>query len=444
MPDDTQAHHLKQLQEARECLHTDPDRAHAICVDILREDPQNPQALFVAAVIQIKADRQGTAIPLLEKVAALRPDKVEVWHYLGMAWQECHIPDKARSCFETAHKIKPTAFSLGNIGVTWLDQGDPKKAIEYVSRAIEMDPTFQGGRATMGFAQLSLGNWRDGWKNYEACLGGRFRKELDFGAPKWDGSRVDNLIVYGEQGLGDEIMFASCLADAQKVAAHITLECDPRLEGLFKRSFPDIEVYGTRRLEQPWLEGRRFDAQCAIGSLPALFRESPESCPKRPYLKADPERRVMWRALFDSWRKPVIGLTWSGGRAASQMAKRRVGVDAFRPLIETRDAVFVALQYKDPRAEIAASGLPVRAFPATMTDDYDDCAALVAELDDIVGIHTTVHHLAGAMGKKSTVLVPDNPMWLYAYGEQMPWYQQNTYWKKRPGESWADCIKRLA
>jgi hypothetical protein len=431
------------LAEARACLEADPDKAHALCVEMLRQDPDYPQALFLAGVIQLRAERQGTAIPLLEKCARLRPEKIEVWQHLGMAWQECQQPLKARECFQHAHKIKPTAFTLGNIGVTYMDEGDTEQAIKLVKKALEMDPSFVGARATLGFAQLSRGNWDEGWKNYEACLGGRFRKELDFGAPRWDGSPVDTLIIYGEQGLGDEIMYASCIADAQKLAKHVTLECDERLEGLFRRSFPDIEVHGTRRNAQPWLEGRSFDAQCAIGSLPSLFRPSPDSCPKTPYLTADPERRVMWRALFDSWKKPVVGICWSGGKPASQKFKRAMGLESMRELIETRDAVFVSLQYNDPTAEIEASGLPVRVMGAALSPDYDDMAAMVAELDHIVGIHTTAHHLAGALGKASTVLVPQRPMWMYAYGSRAPWYAENVYWKRQDGESWAECVARL-
>jgi hypothetical protein len=151
----------------------------------------------------------------------------------------------------------------------------------------------------------------------------------------------------------------------------------------------------------------------------------------------------MWRALFDSWGKPVIGISWSGGKFSSMAKKRQVGLEAFRHLIETRDAVFVSLQYKDPREEIEESGLPVRHFAATLSDDYDDTAALVAELDEMVGIHTTAHHVRGAMGLPSTVLVPYAPLWSYVHGDRMHWYPSNVYHRQRKDERWADCLRRL-
>lgn len=159
---------------------------------------------------------------------------------------------------------------------------------------------------------------------------------------------------------------------------------------------------------------------------------------------ADPERRLQWRALFDSFRKPVIGICWSGGRASTQRKERAVGLEAFRTYIQRTDAVFVSLQYQDPTDEIEDALLPVKVYPrATGSADYDDTAGLVAELDHVVGIHTTVHHLAGALGVPGTVLVPSRPMWNYAHGDGYAWYGQNRYHRQRQGESWADCIKRL-
>jgi ADP-heptose:LPS heptosyltransferase len=113
-------------------------------------------------------------------------------------------------------------------------------------------------------------------------------------------------------------------------------------------------------------------------------------------------------------------------------------------LIETTDADFISLQYKDPTAEIEASGLPVKHYRrACQTDDYDDLAGLVAELDMVIGIHTAALHLAGGLGIKTFALVPSKPSWAY-YGAEMPWYPE-TYQlhKQKDGEKWADTIRRI-
>jgi hypothetical protein len=414
--------------------------SHGIANDILRDEPDCAPALFLIAVLLCKTARYGQAIPLWEKVCRLKPKKPEAWNNLGMSHQECGQMDKAREAFKRALAIKESPDYLGNIAVTFNEQGDYIEGMRWAKKALKLDPAHVGATATLGFSQLALGDWA-GWKNYEASLGGKFRKREDF-APDWDGYPVDSLMVYAEQGLGDEIMYASILNDAQKQARQVTLECDSRLAGLFARSFPAVTVHGTRRTDREW-EGQ-FDAQCAIGSLASLFRPTKESCPRTPYLVADPERRLQWRALFDSFGKPVIGIAWSGGNANTRRKDRRVGLEAFRCLIERTDAVFVSLEYKDPTAEIAATGLPVRHYArAVQSPDYDDTAAFIAELDHIVGIHTSVHHLAGALGVPSTILVPHRPMWNYATGDELPWYAAQKFHRQKQHEGWADCIKRL-
>jgi len=423
----------------------DPDQAHAIATELLRDNPDDAKALFIIGVIYARADRYGQAIPIFEKAAKLAPNRDEAWNNLGMSLQECGKFPEARDAFKKALSVKPKPAHLNNIAVTYLSEGNYSEAKRWCRKAFELEPENDSAWTTWGFCHLATGDWKEGWKGYDHCLGGKFRKEVKLGdEPRWNGEYVENLFVYGEQGIGDEIMYASCLEDLNGRVGKVTLECDSRLEGLFGRSFPNVEVRGTRRKEPTWSAGRRFDAGAGIGALPRLFRASPDDCPRTPYLQADPERCLQWRALFDSWQKPVIGLCWSGGRAATQRKERAVGLEAFRSYIERTDAVFVSLQYQDPTEEIAKTGLPVKHYDrAAESHNFDDLAAFVAELDYIIGPPTTVHHLAGALGVPSTLLVPSRPMWNVAHGDRLPWNEANVFHRQKPGEPWADCVKRL-
>lgn len=149
---------------------------------------------------------------------------------------------------------------------------------------------------------------------------------------------------------------------------------------------------------------------------------------------------IQWKALFDSWgKRPKIGIAWSGGSRHNRPDMRAIGLEAFRPLIEGMDADFISLQYKDPTEEIEATGLPVKHFKrACETADYDDTAGLVASLDMVVGVHTSVHHLAGGLGVKSVILVPDKTLWLYA--GDFPWYPATLVRKKG---TWTETIRGL-
>ena len=294
----------------------DPDEASRMCNDVLREDPDNAAAMYLLGTLHARAERYGNALSLFERCTKIAPHRPEAWNNLGMAYHECYVFDKSRDYFIRALALDNKPGYMANIASSYSGAGNYVEALRWCKKALKLDPEHSGAHTTLGFAQIATGDWANGWKGYEHCLGGRFRKIVKIGdEPKWDGSPVESLFIYGEQGIGDEIMYAFCLGDIKNVGK-ITLECDPRLEGLFKRSFPHIEVHGTRRKPQPWAKDRTFEAGCGIGSLPSLFRPTRESCPRTPYLVADPERRLQWRALFDSMGpKRKIGLCWTGGRA---------------------------------------------------------------------------------------------------------------------------------
>lgn len=433
-----------KLQAATQCLDADPDQTYRICEEVLKEDPENAAANTLAGVVMTRADRLGAALAFFSRAAEIKPKRAEMWNNMGTVFHEMRKPAKAREHFKRALELKPDdALYMCNVGVTYSDEAEHEEALRWVAKAEKVNPAVPMIQHAKAFASLALGNWADGWKAYDSTLGGRFRKQLDFGGADWDGSAVDTLVVYGEQGIGDEIMFASCIADVMPLVKHLIIECDPRLESLYRRSFPTAEVYGTRRLDRPWLEGRKIDAQVACGSLPRFFRPTPDSCPRTPYLVPDESRRIMWRALFKSYGKPVIGLTWSGGRYSSQLTKRRVGLESLRPYIEATDAIFVSLQYEDPREEIKASGLPVLYFEEALKErDFDGLAAMISELDGMFGIHTTAHHIRGSLGMPSTVLVPYQPLWLYNFGDRIPFYQSQVYHRQRKDERWIDCVRR--
>jgi tetratricopeptide (TPR) repeat protein len=436
---------MSRISDAAALMDESPDIAYGILSEQAREYPDDDKCLYLLGTLHARADRFGESLAIFERLSRLAPHRKAVWNALGQTLAELGKTSEARDAFKRAAAISNDPLFLSNIGSTYLTDANPAESIKWCRKALKIDPEHTGALANMGFAQLACGDW-EGWQNVEKSLGGKFRKKLQLGdEPQWDGSNVDSLFVYGEQGIGDEIMYASCLEDAKKRAKHVTVECDTRLGGLFSRSFPDIEIQATRRIDRSdWSDDRKWDAGVAIGSLPHILRPTIDSCPRKPYLVADPERRIQWRALFDSYKRPTIGLCWSGGNYRTGKTRRKVGIEAFRNYIQDTNATFVSLQYKDAQDEIDESGLPVKQFRrATLTDDFDDTAALVAECDLVLGPHTTAHHLAGALGVPSTILIPEKPLWMYQYGTSMPFYGQQIYHRQRKDEAWLDCINRL-
>jgi tetratricopeptide (TPR) repeat protein len=409
---------------------SDPDEVMRRCYALLDANPDDSLALMLMGAIYVQAEKFGLAVNVFKRVVDISP-RAEAWSHLGLSYLGLKHP-KARQALETAWGLKQSAANTANLACMCLEEQDYKGAVSWAEKALKLAPDNVSAHTSHGMASLALGNWKEGWEGFSYAVGGKFRKETQYQEePRWDGSPGKSLIVYGEQGLGDEVMYASCVPDVIARSKEVVLECDPRLAGLFKRSFPKAHVYGTRRLPADWLDKHAFDARCPIGQLPEHFRQSAESFPGTPYLTADPDRRIQWRALFDSWgKKPKIGLCWSGGSRHNNPHARDVGLEGFRELIESVDADWVSLQYKDPTREIEESGLPVKHYArATLTADYDDTAGLVAELDLVIGPHTSVHHLAGALGVPSLILVPKQSIWIYQQ-PTLPWYGTATLVKQ--------------
>jgi hypothetical protein len=147
--------------------------------------------------------------------------------------------------------------------------------------------------------------------------------------------------------------------------------------------------------------------------LGALFRPDAESFPRKPYLKADPDRVLMWKALWAAKGKPAVGIAWTGGLKSTGSDVRSVGLKDMQAILGI-DAHFVSLQYKDASREIA--GTKVHQYNETLSKDYDNTASLVASLDAVVSVPTSVAHLAGALGVPTVALKAPASCWKYAAG----------------------------
>lgn len=427
-----------------------PDEALAICNKYLNDNYGDIPALCLASHILIDAERFGLAHAVTKAALSIAPDEPALLTNMGICYEKQQNLEEAERYFVKALQKKPDDdLTLTNLGFVYLHKGLPERSVVMCQKAIAIAPKVPHARFNMGQAQLMMGQWEEGWKNYEANLGKHLgRRERVYGAiPRWTGDNNMMLIAYGEQGIGDEISFASCIPDLQRENT-VIIECDHRLTGLFKRSF-DCDVYGTRYKKGgiDWPRRYPIDATVAMGSLPGFYRNKTEDFPGTPYLKADPERRIQWRALLDSLGdKPKIGITWTGGMARTMTKRRSLELEQLLPILK-QDAHFVSLQYKDcPEIEAFAEthGVKIHHWPHAMqTQDYDDTAALVAELDLVITVQQSAVHLAGALGVPTWVLIPKAPHWRYGLtGQDMPWYKSVRLYRRR--ENWAETIGEVA
>ena len=426
----------------------------------LSEKFDDPTAIYLLAFVALKHDQLGLAYNLFSRVTQLVPDKHEPWNNMGMCFSERWANEddlaQAEACFRKAYELAPEdEHCMNNLALINIHRYDPAKAVYWADKALAKNPEHIQARDNRSLAYLMMGEWRKGWEDYESALGKiEERKERIYAAePRWDGSKGKNIVVYGTQGLGDEISFASIIPDAIADSASVVVECDRRLEGLFKRSFPKAEVFGTRfkTKDLHWIKNRKIDARCSSDMLGRFYRNDDMDFPGTGFLVADPERRVQWRALFDNLGdRPRIGIAWTGGLPKTGTQKRSLHLEDFVPILKSVDATWVSLQYKDPSAEIEqlqeTHGITVHHWPRVgEAFDIDELAAAISELDLVITVTTAAVHLTGALGKEAWVIAPRKSRWFYrASGDTIPWYKTVHMFRQRGGE-WPiyEIVRRL-
>jgi len=428
------------------------DEAWDIAEGLLRDSPHAPGSVILASYVAWKMRRAPLAYQLALRGTSMAPRESTAWENLGTAAQELWLVDESEVAYKTAFRLaqdeREKAATCVDLAALYIECGRYAEAEEQARKALRLNGESAKAKANLGFALLGQRKW-EGWDWYSYTLGLESRRATQYAdEPPWDGTPGLAVAFYGEQGLGDELSFASMVPDALKDCGKVIIDCDSKLKNLLQRSFPKAKVYGTRHAKEgdglKWAkEDWRFDASLALGELGKFYRRTDDSFPGTPYLVADPERRKMWRLFFASKPKLKIGIAWTGGIDRTGAKLRKMTLEQLASLMESVDAHWVSLQYKDAEREIAAfrekhPAVDLVQYPfATLTPDYDDTAALVAELDLVICMQTAVAHLAGALGKDCWVLLPKKGQFRYGYkGDTMPWYKSLRVFRQRSWNDW--------
>jgi len=418
--------------------------AEDIYTKLLEQNHDNAGVMAALGSLYGQTERFGLAIHFLEAgIKAAKNDLPDAWTNLGHAYQKSGQRAKAIQAYERSISKNPTKTAMVNYAAMFVECGQDDKCMELCERAIAIGDS-DVAHWNLGIALLANGKWERGWKEHEHGLKlENMRPDRDLtGAPLWDGKAPGAIHVTGEQGIGDEIMFASMLPDLMKTNK-VVLECYPRLETLFRKSFPDAAVYGTRDKEEvTWAGDHKIEHRIAIGSLGQFYRPTVGSCPGTPYLKADP--------LLPKGEKLRIGISWIGGGAKmGRVAKRSVPLPWWKPILDFKDVEFVSLQYTDANEDlelVRGMGYAIKEYDEVKAQDYYETARLVASCDLVITVCTSLVHLAGALGVKCWVMTPKYPAWRYQNSGHMPWYRSVRLYRApfEGSEGWMPVIHKIA
>lgn len=352
------------------------------------------------------------------KALELRPADPNAHCNLGAALLAVNRASEARYCFETALTLSPNhPAALSNLATLENLQGNYQEAVEVYEKCLKIEPQTDQQRTDlrfkMSFPLLALGRIPEGWRHYEHGFGPKTKMartpNRQFSKPRWDGkpSRDSTLLVWREQGIGDELRYACAINEASECVGKTIIECTDRFLTLFRRSFPNCEVrtqrYDTRTMKSPKED---FDMHIPMASLMPIFRNSIQDfAGKGPHLKPCPNRVAEFVERLSRNKKPLIGISWRSGHLSASRNLNYSSLAEWSPILKNENFQFVNLQYGDCEGELLGVeqdlGVGITRWPdLDLKNDLDGVAALTAALDFVVTAPTAVAEMTGAVGKK--------------------------------------------
>ncbi|NKB77798.1 MAG: hypothetical protein GKR96_12375 [Gammaproteobacteria bacterium] len=422
-------------------------------------EPTNANIQYNLGVFYAKVGDENASMMAYQTCLRIKPDHVDaLWNYTEQLRIKEHF-DAALLLLERLESILPK-HRLGDFhhrfGVTLFYLGHMDKARRAFGRSLAVggsEPAVT--QWEYSHLLLALGDWQKGWLAYDYRFAAGHRTNVvchHYPYPLWQGENLEGktLLVHGEQGLGDEIMFGQILFDIEKEAGQIVWGCRPSLVRLFANSHQAIDVVPHRVIVAPAdVSGKEIHYHVPICSLGRWRRtESADFEVSRGLLRADSEQVVEFdRALVTSMngvKKYRVGIMWGanpalGVRSARQRSvQKSIPIDYLRPLVQYCDQIqFVSLQNKEAAMEAAS-------LPQLDMIDFADTAALVENMDLIISVDTSVAHLAGAMGKPVWVLLMHQADWRWMReGEKSVWYKSAKLLRQPRQGDWGSVISDL-
>ena len=424
---------------------------------ILEIDPTDVGVCRSLGMLLTEQGKLEEAIEAYYKVLEIDSTDAGIYNNLGILLKEQGKFKEAIDAYCKALEIFPGyADAYNNLGNVLQLQGNFEDAAVVYKKALEINSQFSEAHKNLGMLLLLTGELEHGWEKYEwrwKCHD--FPSEnRNFPQPLWDGTGLSDksVLVWTEQGVGDEIMFANMLDTLSWMADEIITECEERLVPLFQRSFPKIQFVSREQKPNPILLDKDIDYQVPIGSLAQWLRKNESQFPKKgSYLSASSEKvsqlRDKYKRLTDD--RFLVGISWKSINHGIEKEKSTI-LENWTPILSQPDCFFVNLQYGDIKQEIgeyySSTGILIytdqEINPLTNLDDF---AAQISALDLVISISNTTVHISGALGKKVWTLLPYVPDWRWMLKrEDTPWYPTMKLFRQSQMNDWRDVFQRVS
>ena len=392
-------------------------------------------------------DKPDLAIVHYRRALEIQPDYAEACHNLGNALADQYKLEEAIACYQRAIEIDPDYVeAICNLGVAFGRKGSRDPAIACYRRVLQIKPD-PDAHFNLALIYLLTGNFRDGWQEYawhwlREGAGGR-----PFPPAAWDGSDLGGrpVFLHGEQGLGDELFFLRFVPWLkQRGAGRIVYRPAPKIASLLAR------VSVIDRLAAPGQAPAADDMVFAIGDLPRLLgMERPDQIPPPLSLVPLPQQLAAMRhRLAELGPPPYVGVTWRAGMPDKELVLYKDSpLAGIAGVLKDVPGTILILQRLPQAGEVEtfskALGRPAHDLSA-LNEDLEQMLALLALLDDYVGVSNTNMHLRAAVGRTARVLVPAPPEWRWmADGKESPWFPGFTVYRQGYDGEWEGALTQL-
>ena len=388
--------------------------------------------------------------------AAIRidPQAMEAYNNLARAQQSLGRGAEAAAAMQQAIALAPDNAALyANYGNIQEDREDLEAAEAAYRQAVALDPEFAEAHTSLGLMLLLNRRFEEGWPEFDWRWRQKGRPLRPFPHPRWDGQSLEGktILAWGDEGAGDEILFASLLPEVIASAERCIIECDARLAPLFARTLSDAEIVERADPPDQSLMDGKIDFQSPFSELPRWLRPNlfEASKPSEPYLRADTALSETCHSRYQALGGDlIVGIAWASGNL--MRPERNAPLTLWDPILTQPGLTFVSLQYGDHDAAMAETRdrTGVEIFVDPEIDQFaslDRFAAQVDAMDLVISITNTTVHMAGALGKSVWTMLPYMPDWRYQRErEDTPWYPHMRLFRQSRARIWNDVIDRVA
>lgn len=460
------------------------DEAERLCMGLLRSNGNDEDALLTLGTCQSGMGRKSEALETFDRTTRIHPDAVDAWNGRGNVLLDFHRAEAALESFDRALRIAPdhpdvlnnrgtalvaleryseaivsfdqslrarpdSPVVFTNRGRALMNLNRTRPALENFDEAIRISPEYARAHWNASLCWLSLGDFPMGWEQYDwGWKDGERGPPPTLAAASWDGRPVDGtLLVWAEQGIGDQILFCGMLAEVERLARQVVLAVDARLVPLLQRSFPRVHVVA----KDDALGRVPANAQVPLGGLGKFLRRAWTDFPQKnhKYLFSNDNLSSSLRGRFSGNRR-LCGVSWISRNNAAARAKS-IALSDLQPVLALDHLQAIDLQYGDTAEERAQLQATSSIQVAHVDDidnfnDIDGLAALIDACDVVVTVSNTTAHLAGALGKPTLLMVPfgaGRHWYWHEERDDSPWYPSVSIFRQAEEEAWSEVIARV-